>query len=78
MLVIIGSLAVVVCVVGGFVMMGGHIETLIQPVKFIIVVGASIGAFLIANPMPAAAPSSQPDCRKTAFQRLSARQPPTP
>ena len=51
MLVIIGSLTVVVCVVGGFVMMGGHIEILIQPVEFIIIVGASIGAFLIANPM---------------------------
>ena len=51
MLVIIGSLKVVVCVVGGFVMMGRHIEILIQPVEFIIIVGASIGAFLIANPM---------------------------
>jgi len=51
MLVIIGSLTVVVCVVGSFVMMGGHIEILIQPVEFIIIVGASIGTFLIANPM---------------------------
>ena len=51
MLVIVGSLTVVICVIGGFVMMGGHIEILIQPVEFIIIVGASVGAFLIANPM---------------------------
>jgi chemotaxis protein MotA len=51
MLLIVGSLIVVVCVIGGFVMMGGHIAILMQPVEFIIIVGASVGAFLIANPM---------------------------
>ena len=50
MLLIVGSLIVVVSVIGGFVMMGGHIEILIQPVEFIIIVGASVGAFIIANP----------------------------
>ena len=50
MLVIVGSLTFIICVVGGFIMMGGHIEILIQPVEFIIIVGASIGAFIIANP----------------------------
>ena len=50
MLLIVGSLTVIICVVGGFIMMGGHIEILIQPVEFIIIVGASIGAFIIANP----------------------------
>ena len=46
MLLIVGSLTVIICVVGGFIMMGGHIEILIQPVEFIIIVGA----FIIANP----------------------------
>ena len=50
MLLIVGSLTVMICVVGGFIMMGGHIETLIQPVEIIIIVGASVGAFIIANP----------------------------
>ena len=50
MLLIVGSLTVIICVVGGFIMMGGHIEILIQPVEFIIIVGASVGAFIIANP----------------------------
>ena len=50
MLLIAGSLMVIICVIGGFVMMGGHIEVLIQPVEFIIIVGASLGAFMIANP----------------------------
>ncbi|MDA0228940.1 MAG: flagellar motor stator protein MotA [Proteobacteria bacterium] len=50
MLLIVGSLTVIICVIGGFVMMGGHIEILIQPVEFIIIVGASVGAFIIANP----------------------------
>jgi len=50
MLLIVGSLTVIICVVGGFIMMGDHIEILIQPVEFIIIVGASVGAFIIANP----------------------------
>jgi len=50
MLLIAGSLIVIVCVLGGFIMMGGHIAILMQPVEFIIIVGASVGAFLIANP----------------------------
>ena len=50
MLVIVGSLTVIICVVGGFIMMGGHIEILIQPVEFIIIIDVSISAFIIANP----------------------------
>jgi chemotaxis protein MotA len=50
MLAIAGSLTVIICVVGGFIMMGGHIEILIQPIELIIIVGASLGAFMIANP----------------------------
>jgi len=50
MLLIVGGLTVIVCVIGGFIMMDGHIEILIQPVEFIIIAGASIGAFIIANP----------------------------
>ena len=51
MLLIAGSLTVFICVIGGFVMMGGHVAILMQPVEFIIIIGAAIGAFMIANPM---------------------------
>ena len=51
MLLIAGSLTVFICVIGGFVMMGGHVAILMQPVEFIIIIGAAVGAFMIANPM---------------------------
>lgn len=49
MLVIIGSIVVIVCVIGGFIAHGGNIFVLWQPEEFIIIVGASAGAFLIGN-----------------------------
>ena len=35
---------------GGFVALGGHIDVLIQPFEFVIIVGAALGAFMIGNP----------------------------
>lgn len=48
--VIIGLLTAMVCVAGGFWAMGGHIMVVWQPFEFIIVGGAAIGAFIVANP----------------------------
>tara|TARA_Y100000815_G_scaffold226694_6_gene214935 strand:- start:4139 stop:4990 length:852 start_codon:yes stop_codon:yes gene_type:complete len=39
------------CVFGGYMAMGGHIDVLIQPFEFVIIGGAAIGIFIIANPM---------------------------
>jgi chemotaxis protein MotA len=39
------------CVLGGFMAMGGHVEVLIQPWEAVIIVGAALGTFLVANPM---------------------------
>ncbi|MHA1536618.1 MAG: flagellar motor stator protein MotA [Alphaproteobacteria bacterium] len=50
MLVIVGALIVVASVFGGFVALGGHIEVLFQPFEVVIICGAALGAFLIANP----------------------------
>ena len=50
MLVIVGAIIVVVSVLGGFVALGGHIDVLIQPFEFVIIVGAALGAFMIGNP----------------------------
>jgi chemotaxis protein MotA len=49
--VIIGMVVTLGCVLGGFMAMGGHIEVLMQPFEFVIIGGAAIGIFIIANPM---------------------------
>ncbi len=49
--IIIGLVVTLGCVLGGFMAMGGHIEVLAQPWEFVIIGGAAIGTFLIANPM---------------------------
>jgi chemotaxis protein MotA len=51
MQIIIGLVVTLGCVLGGFMAMGGHVTVLFQPWEFVIIGGASIGTFLIANPM---------------------------
>lgn len=41
---------VVGCVVGGFVLEGGHILALWHPTEILIIVGAALGAFMTSNP----------------------------
>jgi chemotaxis protein MotA len=50
MLLVIGSLTVVLCVLGGYAAMGGKLYVLWQPFEVVIIVGAAIGAFIISNP----------------------------
>jgi chemotaxis protein MotA len=52
MLVIIGSVIVIACVVGGYVANGGHLAVLWQPFEVIIIVGAAIGGFVTSNRRP--------------------------
>lgn len=49
--IIIGLIVTLGCVLGGFMAMGGHIEVLAQPWEFVIIGGAALGTFLVANPM---------------------------
>lgn len=51
MLFIIGFIVVIAAVIGGYMGGGGHLEVLWQPLEFLIIFGAGIGAFLISNPM---------------------------
>jgi chemotaxis protein MotA len=51
MLVLIGSLMVFACVMGGFLLSHGHILALWQPYELMIIGGGAIGAFLSANPL---------------------------
>ncbi len=50
MLVIIGIVVVMFSVVGGYILEKGNVAILFQPVEAMIIFGAAIGAFLIANP----------------------------
>ncbi|MBX6367798.1 MAG: flagellar motor stator protein MotA [Rhodospirillales bacterium] len=52
MLVIIGSVIVIACVVGGYAANGGHLAVLWQPFEIVIIVGAAIGGFVTANRRP--------------------------
>ena len=50
MFAIIGSIVITLSVFGGYMAMGGHIEVLMQPFELVIIGGAALGAFIIANP----------------------------
>lgn len=47
---IIGSVIVLVCVLAGYVLHGGNLMVLWQPTEVLIIGGAAIGSFIIANP----------------------------
>lgn len=49
MLVIVGYLVVLVSVFGSYALMGGHFGVLFQPLEVVIIGGAAIGAFIVAN-----------------------------
>lgn len=49
--IIIGFVITVGCILGGFMAMGGHIDVLIQPYELLIIGGAGLGGFIMANPM---------------------------
>ncbi|TRL42987.1 flagellar motor stator protein MotA [Rhizobium straminoryzae] len=51
MTIIIGFVITLGCILGGFMAMGGHIEALIQPFELVIIGGAGLGGFVMANPM---------------------------
>lgn len=50
MTIIIGLIVTLACVLGGYVAMGGKLYVLAQPWEFVIIGGAAIGAFIVANP----------------------------
>ncbi|WP_151636345.1 flagellar motor stator protein MotA [Noviherbaspirillum aerium] len=49
MLVIVGYIIVCVSVFGGFVMAGGHVAVLFQPIELLMIGGAAFGAFFVGN-----------------------------
>lgn len=51
MIIIIGALVVLGSVLGGFMMAGGHVKSLIQASEFVVICGAAAGALVIMSPM---------------------------
>ena len=48
---VIGMVITIGSIIGGYVAAGGHMYVLWQPYEFIIILGAAIGAFFVANPL---------------------------
>lgn len=49
MLFIAGSIIVVICTLGGYAAMGGYLSVLWQPFEVVIICGAALGGYVIAN-----------------------------
>ncbi|MDE1187437.1 flagellar motor stator protein MotA [Erwiniaceae bacterium L1_54_6] len=49
MLIILGYIVVLGSVLGGYMLVGGHLGALYQPSELLIIGGAAIGAFLVGN-----------------------------
>ena len=49
--IVIGLIITFGCIIGGYMAMGGHLDVLIQPFELMIIGGAGLGGFIMANPM---------------------------
>ncbi|MGO4870867.1 MAG: flagellar motor stator protein MotA [Roseiarcus sp.] len=47
---VIGLIIAVGSILGGYGALGGHLEVLVQPFEFLIICGAALGIFIVANP----------------------------
>ncbi|MEZ5811865.1 MAG: flagellar motor stator protein MotA [Rhizobiaceae bacterium] len=65
MTIIIGLIVTMGCVIGSFMAMGGHVGVLAQPFEYVIICGAALGTFLVANPL-----SVVKDAGKGIFEAL--------
>jgi chemotaxis protein MotA len=51
MFVIVGAITVIATVFGGYLIEGGHLAVLIQPIEIMIIGGAALGSLLISAPL---------------------------
>lgn len=51
MTIALGLFVTMVCMLGGFVAMGGHVGVIWQPWEYVIIGGAALGTFIVANPV---------------------------
>jgi chemotaxis protein MotA len=66
----IGLVITVGCILGGYAALGGHLEVLFQPFEFVIIMGSSLGIFIVANSM-----STIKDCGKAFIEAVLDRAP---
>ncbi|MEM7775372.1 MAG: flagellar motor stator protein MotA [Pseudomonadota bacterium] len=50
MTIIVGLIVTLGCVLGGFAAMGGKVSVIWQPWEYVIICGAALGTFIVANP----------------------------
>jgi chemotaxis protein MotA len=51
MTIVIGLVITLVCMLGGFMAMGGKVGVIWQPWEYVIILGTSLGGFVVANSM---------------------------
>jgi chemotaxis protein MotA len=68
MLVLIGYLIVVGALFGGYVLAGGHLGAMFQPIELLMIGGAAVGALVVGNSGKAlkALGSALPDCVRSS------------
>jgi chemotaxis protein MotA len=48
-LIILGAVVTLLSVFGGYMLAGGHLAALLQPIEVLMIVGAGVGAFILGN-----------------------------
>jgi chemotaxis protein MotA len=66
----IGLVISLASMIGGYLAEGGHLEVLIQPFEFLIICGASLGVFVVANPF-----ATIKDCGKALVEAITDKVP---
>jgi chemotaxis protein MotA len=66
----IGIVIAIGSMIGGYSALGGHLEVLVQPFEFLIICGASLGVFIIANPF-----ATIKDCGKALVEAITDKVP---
>ncbi len=49
MTIVLGLMVTLGCMLGGFMVMGGHVAVIWQPAEMVIICGAATGTFIVAN-----------------------------
>ena len=66
----IGLVIAFASIIGGYSALGGHLEVLVQPFEFLIIMGSSLGVFIVANPF-----STIKDCGKAVVEAITDKVP---
>jgi chemotaxis protein MotA len=67
---IIGLVIAVGSILGGYGALGGHLIVLLQPFEFLIIGGAALGIFIVANPL-----ATIKDCGKAVIEAVTDKVP---